>query len=124
MHKDGIPLRATFIVDPEGIIRFASVNDLSVGRNVDDHCFTVDVPNQPMDITGSDGLNTRWNLLNSQGEGACRAVTSWMNNLDFRLNGSIPIKGGFNASFIFRNTVGATEDAFIQAVDTAIERDE
>jgi len=36
LHKDGIPLRATFIVDPEGIIRFASVNDLSVGRNVDE----------------------------------------------------------------------------------------
>ena len=26
--------RATFIVDPQGIIRFVSVNDLSVGRNV------------------------------------------------------------------------------------------
>ncbi len=36
LHKDGIPLRATFIVDPEGVIRFASVNDLSVGRNVDE----------------------------------------------------------------------------------------
>jgi peroxiredoxin (alkyl hydroperoxide reductase subunit C) len=37
LHKnDGVPLRATFIVDPEGIIRFASVNDLSVGRNVDE----------------------------------------------------------------------------------------
>ncbi len=36
LHKDGIDLRATFIVDPEGIIRFASVNDLSVGRNVDE----------------------------------------------------------------------------------------
>lgn len=31
-----MPLRATFIVDLEGIIRFASVNDLSVGRNVDE----------------------------------------------------------------------------------------
>ncbi len=29
----GVALRATFIVDPEGMIRFASVNDLSVGRN-------------------------------------------------------------------------------------------
>ena len=29
-----MPLRATFIVDPEGVIRWASVNDLSVGRNV------------------------------------------------------------------------------------------
>ena len=28
-----VALRATFIVDPEGIIRFVSVNDLSVGRN-------------------------------------------------------------------------------------------
>ncbi len=35
LHKtDGVPLRATFIVDPQGIIRWASVNDLSVGRSV------------------------------------------------------------------------------------------
>jgi peroxiredoxin (alkyl hydroperoxide reductase subunit C) len=35
LHKqDGVALRATFIVDPQGIIRWASVNDLSVGRNV------------------------------------------------------------------------------------------
>ena len=31
--SEGVCLRATFIVDPEGIIRFVSVNDLSVGRN-------------------------------------------------------------------------------------------
>jgi lipoyl-dependent peroxiredoxin subunit C len=37
LHKqEGVALRATFIVDPEGIIRFVSVNDLSVGRNVDE----------------------------------------------------------------------------------------
>lgn len=37
LHKvDGVPLRATFIVDPEGVIRHVSVNDLSVGRNVDE----------------------------------------------------------------------------------------
>ncbi len=37
LHKqDGVALRATFIVDPEGIIRWVSVNDLSVGRNVDE----------------------------------------------------------------------------------------
>jgi peroxiredoxin (alkyl hydroperoxide reductase subunit C) len=35
LHKEeGVPLRATFIVDPEGIIRWVSVNDLSVGRSV------------------------------------------------------------------------------------------
>lgn len=31
--EEGVCLRATFIVDPEGVIRFVSVNDLSVGRN-------------------------------------------------------------------------------------------
>jgi peroxiredoxin (alkyl hydroperoxide reductase subunit C) len=31
--QEGVCLRATFIVDPEGVIRFVSVNDLSVGRN-------------------------------------------------------------------------------------------
>lgn len=37
LHKEaGVPLRATFIVDPEGVIRHSSVNDLSVGRNVDE----------------------------------------------------------------------------------------
>ena len=32
-RQEGVALRATFIVDPEGVIRFASVNDLNVGRN-------------------------------------------------------------------------------------------
>jgi alkyl hydroperoxide reductase subunit AhpC len=37
LHKaDGVPLRATFLVDPEGVIRHVGVNDLSVGRNVDE----------------------------------------------------------------------------------------
>jgi peroxiredoxin (alkyl hydroperoxide reductase subunit C) len=31
--REGVCLRATFIVDPQAVIRFASVNDLSVGRN-------------------------------------------------------------------------------------------
>ncbi|MDB4967008.1 MAG: Alkyl hydroperoxide reductase protein [Myxococcales bacterium] len=43
LHKtDGVPLRATFIVDPEGLVRWASVNDLSVGRNVDEVLRTLD----------------------------------------------------------------------------------
>jgi lipoyl-dependent peroxiredoxin subunit C len=33
---EGVALRATFIVDPEGIIRHVTVNDLSVGRSVDE----------------------------------------------------------------------------------------
>jgi peroxiredoxin (alkyl hydroperoxide reductase subunit C) len=34
--KEGVALRATFLVDPTGTIRWASVNDLNVGRNVDE----------------------------------------------------------------------------------------
>jgi peroxiredoxin (alkyl hydroperoxide reductase subunit C) len=32
--QEGVAQRATFIIDPEGIIRFTMVTDLSVGRNV------------------------------------------------------------------------------------------
>ena len=32
----GVALRATIIVDPEGVVRFATANDLNVGRNVDE----------------------------------------------------------------------------------------
>ncbi len=35
-QQEGVALRATFVVDPEGVIRHVSVNDLSVGRNVDE----------------------------------------------------------------------------------------
>jgi alkyl hydroperoxide reductase subunit AhpC len=31
--QEGVALRATFVVDPQNVIRFVSVNDLSVGRN-------------------------------------------------------------------------------------------
>lgn len=33
---EGVALRATIIADPQGIVRFATANDLSVGRNVDE----------------------------------------------------------------------------------------
>ena len=37
LHKEeGVPLRATFLVDPQGLIRWASVHDLKVGRSVDE----------------------------------------------------------------------------------------
>lgn len=34
LDDEGVAMRATFIVDPHGIIRFASVTDMNVGRNV------------------------------------------------------------------------------------------
>lgn len=33
-QNEKVALRATFIIDPQGIIRWVSVNDLNVGRNV------------------------------------------------------------------------------------------
>ncbi len=34
--QEGVAMRATYITDPEGVIRWVCVNDLSVGRNVDE----------------------------------------------------------------------------------------
>lgn len=34
--NEKVAYRVTFIVDPEGIIRWVNANDLSVGRNVDE----------------------------------------------------------------------------------------
>lgn len=40
--EEKVPLRATYIVDPDGIIRWVSVNDLNVGRNVKEVIRTLD----------------------------------------------------------------------------------
>ncbi len=40
--QEGVPLRATFVVDPNGVVRFVSVHDLDVGRNVDEVLRTLD----------------------------------------------------------------------------------
>jgi hypothetical protein len=74
---------------------------LDIGRQVDDHCYTVDIPNQPAGITGGQ----------LDGGPFCRIVTSWAHLADFRLRGSVPIKGGFSASAIYRNTPGAEQGA-------------
>ena len=36
LEDQGIALRGTFIIDPHGVIRWSNINDLSVGRNVDE----------------------------------------------------------------------------------------
>ncbi len=37
-----VPLRATYIIDPDGIVRWVSANDLNVGRNVKEVLRTID----------------------------------------------------------------------------------
>lgn len=36
LHDDGISLRGTFVIDEEFIVRHLSVNDLPIGRNIDE----------------------------------------------------------------------------------------
>jgi alkyl hydroperoxide reductase subunit AhpC len=60
--NEKVAYRATFIVDPEGIIRWVSVNDLAVGRNVEEVIRVLDAL-QTGDLTpcnwkkGEDTLN-------------------------------------------------------------------
>lgn len=43
LHKqEGVAIRATFIIDPQGTIRHVTVNDLSVGRNPQEALRTLD----------------------------------------------------------------------------------
>jgi len=41
LHNDGMSLRGTFIIDPEGIVRSYTVNDLNIGRNIDEIIRTI-----------------------------------------------------------------------------------
>lgn len=36
LEDEGIALRGTFIIDPDGILKYASINDNSVGRSIDE----------------------------------------------------------------------------------------
>lgn len=42
MHPDTMAYRATFIIDQEGIVRHQLVNDLPLGRNIDEAIRTID----------------------------------------------------------------------------------
>ncbi len=83
---------------------------IDFGRQVRDNCYTVDVPNQPADINNTVSGQT---AQPSAGQPFCRQITSWANNADVRIRGSVPFKGGFNASFILRNTAGAEQSAVL-----------
>ena len=42
LHDDSVALRGLFLIDPEGFVRHAIVNDLPLGRNVDEALRVVD----------------------------------------------------------------------------------
>ena len=80
---------------------------MDFGKNVDDNCFTIDMPNQPNDINNANFAGG----VSQGGSPFCKIVTGWKDNLDFRLRGSIPVKFGITTSAIYRNTQGANENA-------------
>ncbi|MFY7928258.1 MAG: peroxiredoxin [Oligoflexus sp.] len=42
LHEDGIALRATFLIDKKGVVRHQTVNDLPLGRNIDEYLRLID----------------------------------------------------------------------------------
>lgn len=42
LNEDGIAYRGTFLIDKKGIVRHESVNDLGIGRNVDEYLRILD----------------------------------------------------------------------------------
>lgn len=42
LHEDGVALRATFLIDRKGTVRHQTVNDLPLGRNIDEYLRLID----------------------------------------------------------------------------------
>lgn len=42
IESQGVALRGTFLIDPEGVLRWMMVNDLSTGRSIDEMLRTLD----------------------------------------------------------------------------------
>jgi len=42
LHEDGVALRATFLIDKAGKVRHQTVNDLPLGRNIDEYLRLID----------------------------------------------------------------------------------
>lgn len=42
LHEDGMALRATFLIDKKGVVRHQTVNDLPLGRNIDEYLRLID----------------------------------------------------------------------------------
>ena len=42
LHDDGVALRASFLIDKKGVVRHQTVNDLPLGRNIDEYLRLID----------------------------------------------------------------------------------
>ena len=57
--NEGVALRATFIVDPEGVIRFVSVNDLSASAATRTRCCACSTRCRPTSCARATGRRAR-----------------------------------------------------------------
>ena len=69
--KEGVALRATFIVDPDNVIQHVSVNGLSVGRNPGDTLRVLMVSKQMSYVPATAPLVVRRSKGRTQGAGLC-----------------------------------------------------
>ena len=48
LEKEGVALRGLFLIDPEGVLRQSTINDLPVGRSVDETLRSVETTSSPL----------------------------------------------------------------------------
>ena len=75
LEEDGVTTRATFIIDPEGVIRIIELHDNDIGRNVDEILRKLDAaihvrinPGEVCPENWSSGLPTILKNLNRVGK--------------------------------------------------------
>jgi hypothetical protein len=78
---------------------------LDVGKQVDNHCATVDIPNQPSGSSEGGGFAAL------RGGPFCRVVDPWSGTLDLRVRGSVPLPGRVTVSGIYQNIPGVPINA-------------
>ena len=85
-----------------------------IGRQEQDHCYTIDEPNSPRGGSGtSSTLTTNFypGTGRANGEDFCSWTESWGSLADFRLRGSFPLPADFNFAWLYKNLPGFAVNA-------------
>ncbi|MGE3512560.1 MAG: hypothetical protein AB7N65_27160, partial [Vicinamibacterales bacterium] len=92
------------------------------GRSVNDTCFTVDAPGYFNFPAGGFGGLTfgPQSATTIDGKSVCRIVTPFKAQTQVKLNGSLPIKGGFVVSGVYQDMSGPAIEAVWAAPNSAI----
>jgi hypothetical protein len=88
-----------------------------MGRTVRDQCFTVDAPGLYGFSVGNYGTQVATTI---NGESVCRVVTPFKGQMQVKLNGSLPLKGGFVVSGVYQDLSGPAIEAVWAAPNALI----